>query len=60
MTRSHLRFGTETFCRQPVYSFNLTTKPRLAMSRGHKDGSFTVYREGQFGPAGADRAHQGD
>ena len=25
-----------------------------------KDGLFMLYREGQFGPAGADEAHQGD
>ncbi len=39
---------------------NLRTKPGLAISWGHKDGSFMVDREGQFGPAGADDGHQGE
>jgi hypothetical protein len=55
-------FGTgKTFLQATrYYSLNLTTKPRLAISRGHKDGSLVVHREGQFGPVGVNEAHQGD
>ena len=59
--RAHACFwNRKPFLQATRLFLNLTTKPRLAISRGHKDGSLVVHREGQFGPIGADRGHQGD